>query len=164
MGRSRLVAAHLLLALALLATACGGDADVDAGDDPATTSRAPDPDPVPDPPTPWAELTFAVQIQGPDAATTTYGLTCLDDDATAAGDPTPAPAAEMCRALGDEAVAARLIDGPGDRICTEIYGGPQLARVTGSLLDATIDTEVRRNDGCGIADWDLLAALLPAPL
>lgn len=68
-------------------------------------------------------------------------------------------------ALGDETALRRLVDGPpGDQACTEQYGGPDVARITGSIGDATVDTVVDRANGCGIAAWELLQPLLPPPL
>jgi hypothetical protein len=57
-----------------------------------------------------------------------------------------------------------LIHGPPDNVmCTEIYGGPQRARITGTLEGQRVDLEVTREDGCAIALWDELEPLLGAP-
>jgi hypothetical protein len=50
---------------------------------------------------------------------------------------------------------------PGNVACTEIYGGPQLAVINGSGVDALLS----RRNGCEIARWDALAPVveLPAP-
>ena len=46
----------------------------------------------------------------------------------------PAAAQAACELLVDESVLARLIDGPPpDQMCTQIYGGPEEAIVTGTL-------------------------------
>jgi hypothetical protein len=45
---------------------------------------------------------------------------------------------------------------PGDVACTEIYGGPQLATISGPGVDATFS----RENGCQIARWDALKAVL----
>jgi hypothetical protein len=51
---------------------------------------------------------------------------------------------------------------PGS-ICTEIYGGPQVALVTGILAGRRIWARFQRRDGCEIARWNRLAPwLLPA--
>ena len=42
------------------------------------------------------------------------------------------------------------------RVCTQVYGGPERAHVTGTLRGRAVDAEVQRNDGCGIADYDAL--------
>lgn len=46
------------------------------------------------------------------------------------------------------------------RACTEIYGGPETAHVTGMLGGRRVDTSISRNDGCGIADYEALFAAL----
>jgi hypothetical protein len=57
-----------------------------------------------------------------------------------------------------------LIHGPPDNVmCTEIYGGPQRARITGTVDKQRVDLEVTREDGCAIALWDELEPLLGAP-
>lgn len=53
---------------------------------------------------------------------------------------------------------------PRNVACTEIYGGPQTARVTGTLRGEPVDARFSRTDGCQIARWDAVADLLgPAP-
>ena len=47
--------------------------------------------------------------------------------------------------------------------CTEIYGGPDKASVTGTVDGEPVDAEVARNNGCGISDWDSLKPLLGPP-
>ncbi len=56
-----------------------------------------------------------------------------------------------------------MVGPPADQMCTEIYGGPETAEVTGTLDGASVDAEFHRTNGCGIADWDLFATLLPEP-
>lgn len=46
--------------------------------------------------------------------------------------------------------------------CTQIYGGPAVARVTGRFRGTRIWAEFRRRDGCEIARWDRLRPLLPS--
>ncbi len=152
-----------LLVMALATGACGDDADLDAGADPGdpttttttttTTGQAP-----------RAELTFTVRLLGPGGDPSTYALTCTGATGALAGDPAPAAADAMCLALENPAVGRRLVVGPpADQMCTEIYGGPETAEVTGTLDGASVDAEFHRTNGCGIADWDLFATLLPEP-
>jgi hypothetical protein len=49
---------------------------------------------------------------------------------------------------------------PADVACTEQFGGPQTAKVTGSLEGERVEGGFSRRDGCEIARWDKLAALL----
>ena len=48
-----------------------------------------------------------------------------------------------------------------DRVCTEIYGGPQRARIRGEVNGRSIDVVIQRNNGCGINDWNALRGVLP---
>jgi hypothetical protein len=48
-------------------------------------------------------------------------------------------------------------------ICTEIYGGPQVARVVGSLEGRKVWATFTRTNGCHISRWNRLSPwLLPA--
>ena len=40
--------------------------------------------------------------------------------------------------------------------CTQVYGGPEEARVTGTLRGEPVDMTIDRSDGCGIAAYDAL--------
>ena len=75
-----------------------------------------------------------------------------------------APACGPRRLARLEAVLARA--GDAGRVCTEVYGGPERARVRGRLQGRRVDVRVARTDGCGIADYDELFGALgrPAPL
>ena len=53
---------------------------------------------------------------------------------------------------------------PDDQICTEIYGGPQTAKVTGVWNGQPVDLELGRRNGCEISQWDSLGPLLPGPV
>lgn len=57
----------------------------------------------------------------------------------------------------------RLVSGPVGGACTQQYGGPEQATITGSIQGDRINTKVARSDGCGIADWELLTPLVGAP-
>ena len=49
------------------------------------------------------------------------------------------------------------------RICSQIYSGPEFARIHGTIDARSIDIIVTRRDGCETGDWSLLAALLGDP-
>ena len=46
------------------------------------------------------------------------------------------------------------------RACTLVYGGPEKARITGTLEDKPVDVTLTRSNGCGIADYEELFAAL----
>ncbi|MEV4952989.1 serine protease inhibitor [Paenarthrobacter nitroguajacolicus] len=47
-----------------------------------------------------------------------------------------------------------------DRICTQQYGGPQVAVVKGWFRGREVHSQFSRTDGCEIARWKALASLL----
>jgi hypothetical protein len=49
---------------------------------------------------------------------------------------------------------------PQNVACTEIYGGPAVARVRGTLDGKPVDVRLTRANGCEIARWQRNAALL----
>ena len=52
---------------------------------------------------------------------------------------------------------------PAGAICTEIYGGPQVARVVGMLDGRKVWARFTRTNGCQISRWNKLSPwLLPA--
>ncbi len=107
--------------------------------------------------------TLEIAITHPERPGVAYELSCLGDTATFFGEPAGLEPFSACARLGDPEVRARLIDGadPG-RVCTEQYGGPDVARFTGVLDGNDVDTAIDRTNGCGITEWDaVLAALLP---
>ena len=75
---------------------------------------------------------------------------------------TLARAVNACRKLADG--GARLFAPvPKDVACTEIYGGPQVARVVGSVKGDRIWASLSRTNGCQISRWERLSPwLLPS--
>jgi hypothetical protein len=53
---------------------------------------------------------------------------------------------------------------PPDTICTQIYGGPQTARVHGRLRGRPVDARFSRTNGCEIHRWDGVRFLLPVKI
>lgn len=51
---------------------------------------------------------------------------------------------------------------PKDTACAEIYGGPQVAIVTGRLAGRRVWAKLSRTDGCQIERWGRVRSLLPA--
>lgn len=85
-------------------------------------------------------------------ATSTSTLSCLP----AAGDHPDPDAA--CAALADAWPEAFEPPDP-DLACTEIYGGPETARITGTVDGRQVDASFARTDGCQIHRWDAVSAL-----
>jgi outer membrane lipoprotein SlyB len=56
--------------------------------------------------------------------------------------------------------AADLRKTPGDVACTQIYGGPEVATIKGTIRGEDVDATFKRTDGCEIARWDRVKDLL----
>jgi hypothetical protein len=123
------------LIAALLLAGCGED-DEAAG-------------PAPPPESGLADLTLVVDGDGPGAE----GAKEVEVRCEAADD------SALCRdvaALTPEDFAPT----PRNTACTQQFGGPQTARVTGTLRGETIDATFSREQGCEIARWDAVVAVL----
>lgn len=104
-----------------------------------------------------AENDLVVRIdQGDGSAPESWTLTCAG---TSDGTHPDADAACALLAGLDDPFAPL----PADVACTEQYGGPQSAHVTGVWGGDPVDLELTRVDGCRISQWDSLVPLLPAP-
>jgi hypothetical protein len=152
----------LVLAVALGgAAACGGDVTTTtspgAGGGAGTPSGA-----TAATPTPGATATagtagparLQVVVDTGAGAPTTWQLTCEPPGGT---HPDPAAA---CAAL---AAGAGALEPPAkDQQCTQLYGGPQTAVVTGTWQGRAVRADLSREDGCQVARWRALEGLLPA--
>jgi hypothetical protein len=138
-----------LLLLPLLLLACGGGSDGGAGSGDGDDALVGSDRPVND-------LTVEQDL-GDGTPPQRWSLVC-------AGSPTgDHPALEQaCAHLA--AVEDPFAPLPDDRVCTEQYGGPQTARITGVWGGEPVDLQVSRTDGCRIAQWDSLGPLLPGPV
>ena len=52
---------------------------------------------------------------------------------------------------------------PPDGVCTEIYGGPQRARIVGTVAGKRIWTTLTRTNGCEISRWARVSPWLLPP-
>ena len=134
MLRFALVAACLLTLLA----GCGDDDEVARGGPPAAGAPA-------------ADLAVVVRPEGPDGPVRERRIEC-ERVGREAGEP-------VCRHLS----AGRLAPVPGTMACTAIYGGPAVARVSGTLHGEPVDARFNLEDGCQIARWERNRRLLGAP-
>lgn len=145
MRRMALAGAAFVLLLALALGGCGEDEEPGARQ---TTTTGP----------PEIELTV-VHDDG-SGRRTTGTLTCRGADRRATGAlASRASAAELCAHA--RAIRGLLTTQPDrDRVCSQIYGGPETAHVTGTIGTEKVDRRFSRTNGCEIADFSRAAGLL----
>jgi Subtilisin inhibitor-like len=97
---------------------------------------------------------LTIVINDGSGSTKTWRLTC-----NPAGGTHPDPPA-ACEALETNGAAA-LPPVPKDKACTQIYGGPETATISGTWQGQRVMSTFARNDGCQISRWKLMAGLLP---
>lgn len=69
-------------------------------------------------------------------------------------------AARQCARV--RAIRGLLVHAPaGSRICTQIYGGPEILRVSGTIGNARVRRRYKRTNGCEIADFARVVHALP---
>jgi hypothetical protein len=68
---------------------------------------------------------------------------------------------DTCKAV--DGMAPKTFEPVGDMVaCTQQYGGPETATVTGTLHGDAIDATFSRVNGCEISRWEQAAPLLEA--
>lgn len=120
--------------------ACGPSGSSDSGSGSAPASAT--------------ELTVTVQPQGDAGPARTWTLRC---------DP-PGGNHPRVRTACTRLTAAALRPLPPDTICTQIYGGPQTARVRGRIDGRPVDARFGRSNGCEIHRWDSVGFLFPVKI
>ena len=107
-----------------------------------------------------APVTLTVRYSDGSSAEHVAHLRCRADSARADGFLRDAGAGTACRRA--RAIASFLASRPSSkRICTQIYGGRQRARITGTIGSRRIDRRLKRTDGCEIGDWQHAVPLVP---
>ena len=99
------------------------------------------------------ELTIVVEDGS--GTKTTWQLTCAPTGGT---HPDPEAA---CRALTEHGETA-LPAVPKGQVCTQQYGGPEQATISGTWQGEPVNSTLSRKNGCEIARWEALKGLLPA--
>ncbi|MEX1357471.1 MAG: SSI family serine proteinase inhibitor [Gaiellaceae bacterium] len=103
---------------------------------------------------PWARLTITVWPQGSDAGgAKRWTLRCGPLGGTHPN------RARACKRLSTLVNPFRPV--PKDMACTQIYGGPEEALITGTFRGRTIKARFNRTDGCQIERWSRVAVLFP---
>ena len=124
---------------------CGGE------DDPAEARTSP---------TAAGGIELSISYSDGDGKTEVGLLTCRANLQRAGGFLRDAkPVGELCAAA--RSIQELLTTPPAkDRACTQLYGGPQTAHVTGTIDGRRVDRRFSRTDGCEIADFSRAAGLL----
>lgn len=131
----------LALAAVLAATAASGCGDEESPPPPADAGA-----------TGETALTITVDPDGPgEQEAQSAEVTCDEDGA---GDP-------ACAAL-EGVTATDLGPTPPDVACTEIFGGPDEVRVSGTLNGEPVEERLTRANGCEIDRFDALVPTLDA--
>ena len=143
-------------------SASQGPSDAPAPDT-ETTVPAPPPSappvPSPGPGAGNAELSIMVKPTSTDPALS-YTLVCRDGVSTTESKHPTADAA--CAALKNNTALLSPAAKDPSRACTEQYGGPQTATVTGIVDDTPVDTEFALTNGCEIGAWTAAQDVLGA--
>lgn len=125
---------------------------------PAPSPSAP-PAPTAGPGAGNAELAIMVR-PSPTETAVSYTLVCRDG-LPAAESKHPKPEA-ACAALKNNGAVLSPAVKTKDMVCTEQYGGPQTATVTGIVDDTPVNATFARTNGCEIGAWDAAQDVLGA--
>jgi hypothetical protein len=143
--RTRVILPGVLLAACAVVAACGGPApsSPDTTTAPSASASAS-----------TGGSSITVVYVDEKAESTTWQLTC-----DPAGGDIPDPTA-ACAALTKNAATA-LPEPSKDTMCTQVFGGPQTAVLTGTWRGEPVNSRLNRKNGCEIARWEALVGLLP---
>ena len=117
---------------ALAAAGCGSDSDSDDEDSPSAAGTS-------------LEATLDIDGGQGDEAARTGSVACESQ--------VDCPGAESLTPADFEPV-------PAETACTEIFGGPETATITGSLAGEPVEGEFSRANGCEIERFDRFTPLL----
>ncbi len=141
-----------LLFLAGCANASGGSGPSSA---PAATSPAPSPGKQ------TVDLSISIRANGQDESSK-YTLRCAGATVL---EPSGHPwAAEACALLARSPQIMEPAPAPGTQMCTEQYGGPATATISGTIDGKAASRNFDLTNGCGISAWnDALPLLVDQP-
>jgi hypothetical protein len=133
----------LFALVALAATGCMSRNSDRAGDTTATTPAG----------SANTRLEIAVSIGGSEAPTKSWTLECPDSGTLPHPDRACAKLAKMSDPFAPVAK---------DKACTQVFGGPEQAVVTGTFRGKPVSTQFNKGNGCEIARWNRVEFLFPA--
>jgi len=111
-----------------------------------------------------ARLNIAVDVgtQAGPTHTEQATLTCSRDHTHATGF-LRAQSKKACQVIRRGTLQRVARAQASQRLCSQIYSGPQQARITGTVGSERINLTITRTDSCRTADWNRLEALLGPP-
>ena len=98
------------------------------------------------------KLEISVSIGGSEAPTKTWTLECPESGTLPHPDEACAKLAKM-----DDPFAPV----PKDKACTQVFGGPEVADVTGTFRGKPVNAHFEKGNGCEIARWNRVEFLFP---
>jgi len=131
----------ILALTALAATGCMSRS-TSSGSGPSTAQASP----------PNTKLEISVSIGGSEAPTKTWTLECPDGGTL----PNPERACAKLAVMDDPFAPV-----PKDKACTQVFGGPEEAVVTGTFRGDPVNAHFDKGNGCEIARWNSLEFLFP---
>jgi hypothetical protein len=162
--KNRLATAQRLVALSFpifaLVAGCGNQIDEPSGPTLGTTTMPETPssstpgEASSATPAESEDTDLTIVVRDGSGKTSTWRLTC---DPPGGTHPHPKAACHILEANG----AAALPPVPKDKVCTQIYGGPETATIAGTWQGNRVISRFARNDGCQISRWKLMEGLLP---
>jgi hypothetical protein len=96
----------------------------------------------------------------PSASEAALNYTLVCTDGVPAKESSHPSAAAACTALKENPSVLNPSPRSTDQACTQQYGGPQEATVTGIVDDAPVDASFARKDGCEIGLWNAAKDIL----
>ena len=101
---------------------------------------------------PTADLQISVSIRNSEAPSQAWTLHCPPGG-------TLPDAAAACRKLGQ--IDDPFAPVPEGTACTQIYGGPEIADVSGTFNGKPVDAQFSRGNGCELERWKRVDFLFP---
>lgn len=144
----------VVVALVLSASACGAGGDPTATPSPAQTQASGSASPINTKSPVTGDSQLTIVVDDGTGTPTTWTLTC---DPAGGTHPDPDGA---CTALADHRTALDPV--PQDKMCAQVYGGPERATITGTWQDQPVMAALSRVNSCETARWDALVPLVPA--
>jgi hypothetical protein len=105
------------------------------------------------------QIDLAISVNDGEGTTRRAALRCGDGKRTVSGFLQDHPG-KLCRSA--RRLGPFLASRPErNRVCIQIYGGPETALIRGTVGQFDADRRFSRSDGCQIADWNRAVPLLP---